>query len=393
MGMLEDLIYARDAVVGRCSSYDREGRNEDYYKIPPGETAVLAEIEGPGRITHIWMTQSNDDRDFYRKCVLRMYWDGEAEPSVLVPLGDFFCLGHSMVASFQSLPFTASVNPGAEYTFGGPAALNCYFQMPFRRSARIELVNESEAVHTQYFYIDYERYAEPFPDSARYFHAAFRRENPTCGWGEEITVNYGESNAANLSPKSNYVLLDAVGNGHLAGFNLSVTNLQKGTYWKPGQKNWHEATWWGEGDEMIFVDGMQWPPALHGTGSEDAFNQAYGMQDRSYLFNGTTLFEQRTHGYQCSYVFYAANPVRFRKSIHASIEHGHANHLSNEYASVAYWYQDEPHKPFSILPAAQRLPLVRSFLTREGGHTTPEEPEWTEEMVAMKQRWKEAYER
>lgn len=235
-GFLEDLAFSREAVTGRCSSYDQEGRNADSCEVAPGGESVLARIEGPGKITHIWMTQSNEDRDFYRKCVLCMYWDGEEEPSVLVPLGDFFCLGHSIVASFQSLPFTASVNKHAEYTFGGAAALNCYLPMPFERSARIVLRNEGETVHSQYFYIDYEKYTKPFERDVLYFQAQFNRENPTCGWGHEITANYPETNVANLDGRDNYLLLDAQGKGHMIGFNLSVTNLQKGTYWKPGLK-------------------------------------------------------------------------------------------------------------------------------------------------------------
>ena len=142
---------------------------------------------------------------------------------------------------------------------------------------------------------------------------------------------------------------------------------------------------------MIFIDGEPWPPSLHGTGSEDALNQAYGMQPNAYLFNGSSIYEEYTGGYQTSYVFYAANPVRFTRSIKASIEHGHGNHLSNEYASVAYWYQKEPHQAFDILPVMQRLPLIRSFSCPEGRQTDPTPLTLTDEMQAMKRQWQETY--
>ncbi len=383
---MDDLYRITPARTKRCSSYDVTGGNADRWMLAPGETRVLADISGPGKITHIWMTQSNPDPDYLRRIVLRMYWDGEEQPSVLAPLGDFFCLGHSMVCSFQSLPFTASVNDRQHNCFGGAAALNCYLPMPFNRSARVEVTNETDENHYQYFYIDYELQDAPFGADAAYFHAQFHRENPTTGWGHEVTVNSAVSDGVKcLSDKDNYQLLSAEGAGQFIGFNLSVTNLQRRV------KNPHERTWWGEGDEMIFIDGEPWPPSLHGTGSEDALNQAYGMQRNAYLCNGSSIYEADTLGYQTSYVFYLANPVRFTKSLRASIEHGHGNHLSNEYSSVAYWYQREPHKAFGILPTLQRLPLVRSFAAREGTNTPPVPMALTPEMEAAKQLWAQMY--
>ena len=108
---------------------------------------------------------------------------------------------------------------------------------------------------------------------------------------------------------------------------------------------------------MIWIDGDKWPPDLHGTGSEDYFNQAWGMQPNAYLFNGSALYEGDVRGYQVSYNFHLTNPVHFRKSVLVSMEHGHANHLGNEWASTAYWYQLEPHRRFDILPVEQRLPI------------------------------------
>ena len=381
--MLDYLTELKTALVKRASSWDREGGNRDFILIAPGESAVLAEIGGPGKITHIWITQDNPDPDFLRKVTLHFFWDEEEFPSVLAPVGDFFCLGHSIVNSFQSLPFTASAR--VNNVFGGFAALNCYLPMPFRKRARLEIQNETEYEHRLYYYIDYELYDAVFSAETAYFHACFRRENPTAGWAHHITANTPPSEVKNLSDKDNYLLLDAAGEGHFIGFNLSVTNLHR-LY-----KNPHERYWWGEGDEMFFIDGEAWPPSLHGTGSEDAFNQAYGMQRNAYLRSGSSIYENDSNGYQTAYVFYIENPVRFRKSLRASIEHGHGNHLSNDYASVAYWYQLEPHKPFAILPPAQRAPLVATFEFPEGSRTEQAPIEITDEMKNNLAEWDARY--
>ena len=377
-GLLSGLTRIGKAKTLRQSSWDRTGRNRDCWMIEAGETRVLAEINGPGCITHIWMTQHPPGEDGYRKILLKMYWDDEAKPSVLVPLGDFFGLGNSIVNSFQSLPFTCSTRWNNQW--GKCAALNCYLQMPFIRSARIEVTNEGSEAFRQYFYIDYEQYDAPLPGDTAYFHAQFRRENPTDGWGHEIRVNVPEANIANtrkLAWDNNYVILEATGTGHYIGCNLSVANFQ--------------GTWWGEGDDMIWVDGFHWPPDLHGTGSEDYLNQAYGMQPNAYLFNGSSVHEDQTGGYQSSYVFHLTNPVRFTKEIRATIEHGHGNHLANDVCSVAYWYQLEPHAPFGILPVKKRLPVRRlvggDWIQDRSRQTTLKPVKLNAEMKRMKKRW------
>ncbi len=269
--MYDHLATLTDGRTGRCSSWDTTGRNQDRWLIGPGETRVLADIEGPGVITHLWFTQ----RNHYRECLLRITWDDAPHPSVVAPLGDFFCLGHGIVANFQSALFTASTNHDNRFDSG--CALNCYVPMPFRRRALVELVNESSEEHLQYFYVDYERLPEPRGD-AGYFHAEFRRANPFGGWGHEITVNTKETDIVNRGRtawENNYVILDTRGRGHYLGCNLSVTNFQ--------------GTWWGEGDDMIWVDGYRWPPDLHGTGSEDYLGQAWGMQDNAFLRNGSSM--------------------------------------------------------------------------------------------------------
>lgn len=350
----------RNRRTGRLSSWDTTGRNDDAWSIPAGASRVLADIRGPGVITHLWMTQGNH----YRECLIRITWDDAPRPSVLCPLGDFFCLGHGMVNSFQSLLFTASTSASCELDRG--CALNCYVPMPFRKRALIELVNESPAPHRQYFYVDHERCAAADLGGLGYFHAEFRRTNPFGGWAPEITVNTPHANAVNAARTAwdnNYVILDTRGRGHYIGCNLSVTNFQ--------------GTWWGEGDDMIWVDGYKWPPDLHGTGSEDYLNQAWGMQPNAFLRNGSSIFEGHTlkglrdgrpgmwagqGGYQTSYVFHLENPVRFRREIKVTIEHGHANHLANEMSSVAYWYAARPAAAVEPPPVARRLPVRRDEL-------------------------------
>jgi len=377
--LLSSLTRVRKARSLRASSYDVTGRNADAWRVPAGETKVIADIKGSGCINHIWMTQGAG----YRNVLLRMFWDDEENPSVLCPLGDFFGLGHEIVNSYQSYLFSASTRGNNQFNTG--CALNSYVQMPFNKSARIELVNEGESEHGQYFYIDYELYDEPHADDIGYFHAQFRRENPCDGWGHEIRVNTPEANIVNkeqLAWENNYVILEAEGTGHYIGCNLSVTNFQD--------------TWWGEGDDMIWVDGYKWPPDLHGTGSEDYLNQAWGMQPNAFMHNGSSIHEQDTNGYQTSYVFHLENPVYFQKEIRVTIEHGHGNHLANETSSVAYWYQFESHKPFSILPVQQRKPVLRdedgNWDIDESAQTKLPPPELNEEMKQMKEQWQKKQE-
>ena len=378
--LLSSLTQIRDARTLRTSSWDTSGRNSDAWTIDAGETRVLADLTGPGCITHIWMTQTGEET--FRDVLIKMYWDDEPNPSVLVPLGDFFCLGHNIMNSFQTLPFSASANKARENQFGANVALNCFLQMPFNKSARIEVTNEGKVPYRQYFYVDYEAYGAALGSSTAYLHAQFKRENPCDGWGHEIRVNTPEANIVNKGREAwdnNYVILDAAGTGHYIGCNLSVTNFQ--------------GTWWGEGDDMIWVDGYKWPPDLHGTGSEDYLNQAWGMQDNAFLMNGSSIYERNTGGYQTSYVFHLTNPVRFTKSIKATIEHGHGNHLANEMSSVAYWYQTEPHKKFGVLPASRRKPVARlgekqvvEWDTR-GKSRAPADGELNTEMKRMKKKW------
>ena len=372
--MLNELALIRDRQVGRASSWDVSGRNGDAWSIATGETCVLADIEGPGQITHIWMTQ----RNHYRECLLKITWDGARYPSIVAPLGDFFGLGHNLVNSYQSMPFTASTRCNNQFNQG--CALNCYLPMPFRKSARIELENQSKEPHRQYFYVDYELGEDCAPEGAGFLHAEFRRANPFGGWGHEVRVNTPEANIVNaeeLAWNNNYLILETKGRGHYIGCNLSVTNFQ--------------GTWWGEGDDMIWVDGYKWPPDLHGTGSEDYLNQAWGMQPNAFMHNGSSLHEANTGGYQTSYVYHLENPVRFQKEVKVTIEHGHGNHLQNEMSSTAYWYAEEPARVAPPPPVSKRMPVLRDNAGRwlhDKRNQCPGSPvEVNEEMKAMKAQW------
>jgi hypothetical protein len=248
-----------------------------------------------------------------------------------------------MAANFQSLPFTVSVKPSEEKQFGGAAAFNCYLTMPFNKRARIEIENQNDEAYIQYFYIDYELYPEPLPKDTLYFHAHWRRENPTNGWApSSIQTNSLETQVKNLDGSANYVILETEGAGHYIGCNHSV---------------WHaQGTWWGEGDDMIFIDDDTWPPSMHGTGGEDYFSQGWGMQKNAYPFCGTIIHEDDVPNTQVSYRWHLADPVRFSKRIKVTLESGHANHLRDDWSTTAYWYQTLPGPKLEILPVEKRLP-------------------------------------
>ena len=325
---LRDLARLRDAKRMRVSSWDKEGGNGDFIQVQPNETVTLVDAAGPGCITHIWMTLGSHDHAHLRKFVLRMYWDDEETPSVEVPIGDFFGMGHGMYMKHTSLPLQTNTREGR--------GMNCFFPMPFGKRARITFTNESDQPSRHvYFYFDYETYDELEPNLGR-FHASWRRENPT----KAVT-----GSGLNLDGKENYVILEAEGKGQYVGCNLNIDAPLIG--------------WYGEGDDMIFIDGEPWPPRLHGTGTEDYFNTAFCPNEEfNGPYAGLTLAENKNwSGKSTMYRFHIEDPITFEKSIKVTIEHGHANDLANDYSSTAYWYQTEPHKPLPKLPPSEnRLP-------------------------------------
>lgn len=407
-GLFQNLTTVKKARNGRLSSWDHSGKNQDYWEIPSGESITLGEIEGPGCITHMWMTSSCrkvkspsildpvlnanaapvmeihpalgviwDDYDpfYYRKALIRITWDDQDTPSVLVPFGDFFCIGNSFPGNFSSMPFNVSLKPEEAGKYGAPCSVSCYFPMPFNKKAKIEIINENELPFILYFNIDYEMYQEPLSSDTAYFHACWNRQNPCDGWGPDLQVNTPEVNTvSNLKGDGNYVLLDTKGTGHYVGCNLTVRHFQ--------------GSWWGEGNDMFFIDGEEYP-SLNGTGTEDYFNHAWGMQKNAFPFFGTIVHESNTDGFQVSYRFHVTDPVHFEKSLKVTIEHGHSNQLSDDWSSTAYWYQQLPTlTKLAILPVDKRLPVVPQWPER-----VLTKPELTEEMIHAHKnyeaRWKE----
>lgn len=352
---LRNLIKLRTCKTKRLSSYDKSGGNIDFIKIEAQSKVTLAEIDGAGCLTHIWMTVSCEDILYPRKVLLRMYWDEEVEPSVDVPLGDFFGVGHGVLNHYVSLPLSIIKRKDSKTKRDdNSGALNCYFPMPFSKKARIEIVNEcSVELKALYFHINYELYDTHLPDDILRFHAQWRREKPTKGLDISKIKNLNELwKIPNLDGKENYIILEAEGKGHYVGCNLSIDNIDP----------LPQFGWFGEGDDMIFIDGEKFPPSFHGTGTEDYFCSAWGFPSGEYsgLYHGVSLAGniEDWSGKWTLYRFHIEDPICFTKSILVTIEHGHANCHSNDYSSTAYWYQTEPHKQFPpMLPVEERLPL------------------------------------
>lgn len=345
---LRDLYRVRQGKRKRESSYDRTGGNKDFYTIAPGEKKDICIIQGNGCITHIWITLAPNDHVMeeylHRKIILRMYWDGETNPSVQAPIGDFFGMGHGITKNFVSAPLAMSPENGQ--------ALNCFFSMPFGTNARFEIESEADKAIKFYFYIDYELYEEPI-DSPLRFHAIWQREL-TEGISDNVSNAFFSFGGKNTTGDQNYVLLDAVGKGHYVGCNLNIHNLRATREWN----------WYGEGDDMIFIDGESWPPSLHGTGMEDYFNTAWcPQQEYQGPYHGLLLGGGANwSGQITAYRFHIEDPVMFDQSIKVTIEHGHNNNRSDDYSSTAYWYQTEPHKEHpDILPVNARLPLPQTL--------------------------------
>ena len=331
----------------RESSYDKTGGNTDFLIIEKGENREICNIDGAGCIKHIWVTIASGppvDKSGYlpRKVVFRMYWDGEDTPSVEAPIGDFFGMGHGITKNFASAPFVMSPEDGKGW--------NCFFPMPFANGARIEVENQSGEILRVFFYVDYTELDGIDEDELR-FHAQWRREMPTDGIDEKsVSPTYYLFGGKNKDGKGNYVIMEAEGKGHYVGCNYNVHNL----------RFTHEGNWYGEGDDMIFIDGEVWPPSLHGTGTEDYFNTAWSpQQEQSALYHGVILGGgPNWSGKSTLYRYHILDPVIFNESIKVTIEHGHNNHRSDDISTTAYWYQTEPHMKFPELPACKdRVPL------------------------------------
>ncbi len=318
----------------RQSSFDRTGGNKDFFSIPAGGTIDVLQAEGPGILTHIWFTIAAQSPNHLKELVLRIYWDGTANPSVEVPIGDFFGLNLGEYFVYQSAFLNCSSIKG----------LNCYFAMPFSRSARVTVTNEgAKPVGSFYSNIDYQT-VPSLPRDAMYFHAQYRQAVP----------NHADTSVkVNIDGHDNYVFVQTQGRGQLMGVTLGVVQ--------------NRPEWFGEGDDMTTIDGST-NPVITGTGTEDYFCGAWnfggvnGAVPFAHLYNGAPHITAAEHtgGRYCLYRWHADNPIAFERSLTHSIEHGHANDRADCYYSVAYWYQTAPASPFPALPAvAQRVPDVK----------------------------------
>ncbi|MBN2853745.1 MAG: DUF2961 domain-containing protein [Clostridia bacterium] len=300
----------------RESSYDRTGGNEDKRSIKPGETLVLADVEGPGKIAHIWCTIAAEEVPmFNRMLVLRFYWDGEQSPSVEVPVGDFFGSGHGMEADCITLPI---------YSVNGGKGRNCFFEMPFKKHALLTITNEAkQEVRSFYWNIDWQKH-DSLDDDILYFHAKYRQEFPTV-------------------KGKHYTVIDIKGKGNYVGTVLNVEKAEK-----PG--------WFGEGDEKVYIDGEEFP-TIYGTGTEDYFLTAWCPHIYHSPYSGFSIYEgiSKPGSKMTGYRFHVVDPIPFTRSLRFDIEHAWTDQNENfcdHYSSVAYWYQQEPHMSTDKFPEA-----------------------------------------
>ncbi len=302
-----------------------------YVVIEPADEFVLAEMEGPGAVQHIWMTLGGDIT--WRNAILRIYWDGQESPSVECPVGDFFCNGWGEYAPVHSL--AVCVNPGS--------AFNCYWTMPFRKKCKITLENRNAGQLVCYYQVDYALC--DVSEDAAYFHAQFRRVNP-------------------LPYKEVYTIMDGIkGKGHYVG-----------TYMAWGVNN---AGWWGEGEIKFYMDGDREFPTICGTGTEDYFCGSYNYENKK-----TGQYEEYTTPYSglCQvlrpdgvyvsqtrfgmYRFHITDPIRFEQDLKVTIQAlgwrsgGRYLPLQDDIASVAFWYQTLPAAEFPALADVDYLEII-----------------------------------
>ncbi len=295
-------------------------------RIEPGQVFEMANIEGPGAIQQIWMTPTGT----WRETILRFYWDHEETPSVECPVGDFFGMGWGEYAPLNSLP--VCVNPGS--------AFNCYWEMPFRKHCRITVENLAAESMVLYYQVNYA--LTDVPDDAGYFHAQWRRNNP---------LPQGET----------HTLLDGVqGHGHYVGTYIA---------WQVNNTGW-----WGEGEIKFYLDGDEWP-TICGTGTEDYFCGSYNFDRNGEYTVFTTAYAGlhqviRPDGAYKSqqrfgmYRWHIMDPVRFQQDLRVTIQAlgwrsgGRYLPLQDDIASVAFWYQREPHALFPALPGKDHLEII-----------------------------------
>ncbi|MCI0496549.1 DUF2961 domain-containing protein [candidate division KSB1 bacterium] len=285
-----------------------------FVKVKAGETIAIMDVAGPGIIQHIWMVTT---LELGRATILRFFWDDEKEPSIEVPITDFFAVGHDLFAPVNSLAVIA--NP--------KSALNCYWPMPFRKHAKVTLTNESEKeISLLTYQITFAK--TNIPENIGYFHAQWRK--------------------AVVDPsKPDYIILDGIkGTGKYVGTFLAWTQLYSG--------------WFGEGEIKFYIDGDKEFPTICGTGTEDYFGGSYGFPETySTAYVGNVLGKQENDDPRkwSLYRWHIMDPIYFKKDLKITIQalgwyqnQGKYRPLADDIASVAYWYQQEPHAKFPKLP-------------------------------------------
>lgn len=356
--VLDDLTRVKEIRTGRVSSAQEDlTRNQDNDPIEAGQTLVLADLTGPGVITHIWCTVASKDPMYSRSLVVRIYWDGADKPSVEAPLGDFFAVGNGASAEVDS----AVVNVTAD-----GKSRSCYWRMPFHKSAKITVTCESRQYRADsfYYYVDYEKHAS-LPADTVYFHARYHQSHP-----------------ARTGP---YVVLDTAewtpaARGHFVGVVYSALLTDIG--------------WFGEGDDRFYID-REKTPSLSGTGTEDYFNDAWGFREFCRPYFGVPVFDGYLPGDRVTaYRWHLKDPVAFHEALRFEFEHfgsifnealefkGQFFERSDWLSSVAFWYQTpvatfrEPIERFEIRTPPYKVLRpsdMRAVAKPEGGLTiTPE---------------------
>ncbi|HEY3742535.1 MAG TPA: DUF2961 domain-containing protein [Bryobacteraceae bacterium] len=326
---LLDLPRMKNYSAHRVSSGSRYiPSNDDSKRIMPGETFVMADLRGPGVVDHIWLTVADNEFAWPRLVRLRVYYDGKKTPSVDVPLGDFFGVGHGYERNVDSMVVRDS-------SFG--RARNSYWPMPFRGSCKITVTDEGDRPITMFYYhVDWQKHSS-LPADVAYFHGYYRQERPAV-------------------KGKNYEFLSVKGAGHYVGTVLNVIQSQVG--------------WFGEGDDLFYADGAQHPQIL-GTGTEDYVNEAWGLRVSGGTWYGTPVADGELVGARLTgYRWHIPDPIPFTKSLWAGIEHAGWTYNADGtnrsgfeerpdyFSSAAFWYQKDvneglPEPPFG----AARLPL------------------------------------
>jgi hypothetical protein len=337
--------------------------NDDSKRIFPGQTFVMADLRGPGVVDHIWITVADNEFAWPRLVRLRVYYDGKKTPSVDVPLGDFFGVGHGYERDLDSMPIRVS-------SFG--RARNSYWPMPFRQSCKITVTDEGNRPVTMFYYhVDWQKHVS-LPNDVAYFHGYYRQERPA------------------VSGK-NYEFLNVKGTGHYVGTVLNVIQAGVG--------------WFGEGDDLFYVDGAK-HPQIAGTGTEDYFNEAWGLRVSYSPWYGTPVAEGERIGARLTgYRWHVPDPIPFTKSLWAGIEHAGWTYNADGslrsgfeerpdyFSSAAFWYQIGVNEDLAEPPYGEaRLPLgnalqiavedsLSEVTTEKGKASVQREVDWGRDLL------------